>query len=111
MKILRVVNGVPVEFELTPEEIYEIYANQNMNIAKSNLLWALESEQENDDPDTDDPFSAKEILAMLKRNPLLTMRVAKEYNDLIDELCTYEHSVMCAIDAYRHVISRLEVCK
>ena len=111
MKILRVVNGTPVEFDLLPEEIYEVYADHDNKVAKSNLLYALDCEAENDDPDTTDPFSAKEILATLKRNPLLTMRVAREYNDLVHDLCTYEQDIMCAMDAYKNVIARFEVCK
>ena len=112
MKILRVVNGIPMEFELTPQEICDVYAERNLDIIQNNLLYVLKNEADNDDPDTDDPMAAKNILAALKRNPILTKKVAFQYDEFIsDAIAANTSEIECAIDAYKYIIRSLEVYK
>ena len=111
MKILRVVNGLPVEFELTPQETYDIYAERHLDIILDNLLYALEYEMDNDDPDTDDPMAAKNILAVLKRSPILAKRVALKFDEFISDGKATSEDGEFAIDAYKYIIKSLEVCK
>jgi hypothetical protein len=110
MKILRVVNGIPMEFELTPQEICDVYAERNLDIIQDNLLYALENGADNDDPDTDDPMAAKNILAALKRSPILTKKVALQFSEFISDV-TVDMEVESAIDAYKYIVKSLEGCK
>jgi len=111
MKIFRVVNGVPVEFELTPQEICDVYAERNLDIIQDNLLYALECETNYEDPDTDDPMAAKNILAILKRNPTLAKRVALKYDEFISDATATDAAFEFAIDAYKYIVKSLEGCK
>lgn len=111
MKILRVVNGVPVEFELTPQEIYETYVERHLDIIEDNLMYALEYESEADDPDTDDPMAAKNILAALKRSPLLAKKVALKFDEFISDANATGIEAEYAVDAYKYIVKSLEVCK
>jgi hypothetical protein len=110
MKIMRVINNVPIEFELTQQEIFEFYAEVNSQRLVDNLLYVLESEADNDDPDTTDPYSAKVMLETLKRCPKFAEKVAAQFEDLLGGLRSDEEA-NCARDAYIYMLRSWEVCK
>lgn len=111
MKIMRVINRVPVEIELTSAEEAEIYAKLNSERALDSLLYTLEFDADNDDPDTDDPYSAKMMLHTLNRCPSFAEKVAMEYEKFRDTLRSSDADVDCAKDAYRYILKSWEVCK
>lgn len=104
MKIIRTVNDVPIEIELNAQEEAELFEELYLKRITSNLFLALENEADNDDPDTDDPFAAKNALAALRHSPMLATLVARTFDNFIDDLYDGVEEAECALNAYKYIV-------
>ena len=111
MKIIRAVNNVPIEIELNAQEEYELFEEMYLKRITDNLFYALEMVADDDDPDKNDPFSASNALAALRRSPELTKIVAYKFDEYVSGLCDGEQEYQCAIDAYTYMVKGREVNK
>ena len=100
MKILRVFDGEPVEFELTWYEIRQAYQEFDDKRIKDDILYALESEE------TDE---SEKMIRILKFNPILFDRVAMQYREFISDAIGGDEELDCAKAAWKYVVESLEV--
>ena len=97
MKITREVNGVPVEFELTSQEMAECYWAKEFEWDKNYIVELLEYIYADAD---DAPAGA---LDTLRADPELLGRVARRWRKYVEDLYGSDAEWECLKDAYRYV--------
>lgn len=109
MKISRVIDSVPYEFGLTPQEKHELYAEMYLKHIKDNILYLIGQYIEVEDPDNRMHEIASAMKANLQSSPIFFDRVAKQYDDLREEAIDMEEDFDIVMDAYKYMLKCWEV--
>lgn len=95
MTITRIINGRPVEFELTEWECWKLYDEGYENRMGANFNWALENM---------DDDKAMEISENLEACPELRKKVIQRFIKYCQDILSGDQEIAAAVDAYDYIM-------